>query len=502
MRDSVQLALLAVVFLFWHVPLMFRSAAGQDEDFYGVPGITVRHQGVPRIPYIPSRDPHCIYYEADVALYALPPLSFYLQGLVHLVFGDGLGQARLASVLEGVLAVFLVYGLGRLWFEDLRGALWGAGFYLFSRAFLFPATMARPDMAATAFGLGALWWGARGGWDGSFRVVGISGICAGLSLLCHPLGLVPAAQVGLAIPLLPRTSSGIPPRVRAAVLYTAAALATFSLWGIWIAFHPHLFAIQFGGNVLQRAGPGIGRTMLSLESVVRFQLGEIVGLAQPIQAGLYALGVVWAIVQARRPGRGREFLFHFATAVLLLSLLMGRHPIRAYYVYPAALASIAVGMLASQAADWLGRVTKIAPACVGSLIIIALIAGSGLRTLEAHLQHWHDPHYRVQEFTREILKDVPESALIAVDRPYVLNAYLAGRRVVEAMADPFYYDVRAEPFEYVILGPVGIEQTKPLLDGLELVRISGNTRDPFGNYAELYRRVGNHAQLDASGRPR
>src|SRR6476660_7022952 len=117
-RDRAWLALLWGAFLAWHVPLMFRTCAGQDEDFYGVPGSSIVRGGLARIPYIPSRDPQSIYYQADVALYALPPLSFYFQALVHLVLGDGLGQARLASAVAGMIAVVLVWELGFVWFGD------------------------------------------------------------------------------------------------------------------------------------------------------------------------------------------------------------------------------------------------------------------------------------------------------------------------------------------------------------------------------------------------
>src|SRR4051794_2054848 len=98
-RDRVWLALLAVVFLGWHVPLMYRTGAGQDEDWYGVPGITILRTGLPQIPYIPAREPDSACFKADVILYALPPLDFYLQALVHLVLGLGIGQARMTSAL-------------------------------------------------------------------------------------------------------------------------------------------------------------------------------------------------------------------------------------------------------------------------------------------------------------------------------------------------------------------------------------------------------------------
>jgi hypothetical protein len=51
---------LFLAFLAWHVPLLYRTAAGQDEDWYGVPGITILRTGLPQIPYLPARDPKSV----------------------------------------------------------------------------------------------------------------------------------------------------------------------------------------------------------------------------------------------------------------------------------------------------------------------------------------------------------------------------------------------------------------------------------------------------------
>ena len=70
----------------------------------------------------------------------------------------------------------------------------------------------------------------------------------------------------------------------------------------------------------------------------------------------------------------------------------------------------------------------------------------------------------------------------------VLEAYLQGRPVVEAIVDPFYFDVRTEPFRYAVFGPIGLKQVRPAMDDLVWVKSYGDPADPFGNYAELYRR--------------
>jgi hypothetical protein len=281
-------------------------------------------------------------------------------------------------------------------------------------------------------------------------------------------------------------------------IFGAAALGGFALWTPLIARHPDLFRIQFGGNGLGRAGPGLGRTLLAPGAVLAFQAREIWEHAQPLQATLYLLGLAWALARARRPGPGREFLYHLAAGVLLLFLFMGRHALRGYYAYPAALASIAVGQLVRSAASRLlesipprrARLRRLGPALAAGALLAALAPGAGLRTLAAHLRHWDDPAYDARAFTRAILADLPADALVAADGPFVLEFYLARRPVVEAIVNPFYYDVRTEPFQYALFGRVGLEQTRPRIDGLELIRIYGERDDPFAPYAELYRRTG------------
>ncbi len=498
-RDALILAALAAAFLAWHVPLMFRTAPGLDEDFYGVPGTAVLRSGLPQIPYIPSRDPATIYFHADEALYALPPLFFYAQAAVHLILGDGIGPARLTSTLFALLAFWLVYDLARAWSavdgdRGRSGPLLAAGLFLFSRACAFPATTARPDMAAAALGLLAVKLAAgRPELPGWWRTIG-AGIAVGLAMLAHPLGAVPAAQVGIGF-LLDRRRP-IAGRFLMATIFTAAAIAALGLWLPLIALHPDWFRIQFGGNVTGRAGPGLGRTLLDLPGVLLFQAAEIADHLGPLQTILAAAGLVWALGRARRGWSGRALAYHAAASVLLLFAFMGRHVIRGYYVYPFLFAAIGAGGFLGDLAARLGnRLARLRPGLraggpitMAALLAIALVPGSGLRTLREHLRHWDDPRYRYDEFLAPILDDLPPDSLVAADAPYALGLYLAGRPTVEAIVNPFYYDVRTEPFAYVLLGREGVVTTLPRLGRLEFVRAYGEPTDPFGLYAELYRR--------------
>ncbi|QDV34564.1 ArnT family glycosyltransferase [Tautonia plasticadhaerens] len=485
-RSGLILALMMAGFLAWQVPLFYRIRAGQDEDFYGVPGMMILRSGLPTIPYLPARDPGSVFYRADEALYTLPPLGFYLEAAVHLVLGDGLGPARVSSAGAGMAAVALVWSLAGRWSGSARGALLAAASYVFCRAFLFPSTTARPDMAAIAFGLGAIWWTARDG--RRWREVTLGGLCSGLSLLCHPIGLVPTAQVGLALLI---GAGSWRRKLGKAGLFGLASLTAFGLWLPMIALHPDLFRIQFGGNVLGRAGPGLGRTLLGLPGVVAYQARQFLDHVGPIQAGLYGAGMTWASREALRgDARMKRVAYHAASASMLLVLFMGRHHIRDYYGYPAALLGVTVGLGLDRAAGLLdGRLGRRAASAVAAGALgLALVPGSGLRVLAAHLGHWDDPNYRVEVFADRILADIPPGALVAADGSLVLEFFERGHPVVEALVDPFFFDVRSQPFDYAVFGPVGLEQARPGIEGLELVRTYGDRADPFGHYAELYRR--------------
>jgi 4-amino-4-deoxy-L-arabinose transferase-like glycosyltransferase len=564
-RDLLALALMALLFLAWHVPLMYRTAAGTDEDHTAIPGTTILRSGVPKIPYMPVRDPRTSYLDADVALYILPPLSFYLQALVQVVLGDGLGPARMASALEGLAATYVVYRLARLWLDEGHGALWAAMLFLFSRALHFPATTARPDMAAALFGLLAVWLLVRD--RGAMRPgrLAASGACAGLSLLSHPAGVVPCLQLGIWV--LARAGPGIRRRPISATVLTASALGAFSLWGPVIALHPQLFWDQFRGNVIDRAGPGLGDTLLDPRPVFLFQAREILELTNPIQAALYAMGLAWLVfrgLMAFRPsdpppqpspargegggseppikeegamealppcgggerlaehpiektlgamealppcggglgggsdsnnghrgqdpvtfGPSRELLYYLASSILLLVLLMGQHSLRAYYAYPAAFASIAVGGLAADLSSAIGRRLPRpgwAPALMTALLVLVLLPGSGLRTLSAHLRHWDDPAYDVDAFTRRVMADVPSGALAVVDTPYVLNFYLAGHRVVDANCLEFM----PVPYEYLVVSRLGLDRLPVRREDLIPLGRYGDPTDEFACFAELF----------------
>lgn len=474
-------AVVAAVFLAVRLPLLGRLPAAMDEDFYAVPASAILRAGVPQIPYLPARDSSSVFDHADRMLYTLPPLAFYAQAALMGVAGDGLGVSRLASVGWGLVAAFVVWRLATRWLGDFA-AIVTVAFLMFSRPFWITATTARPDMAAIALGLGAVELVVRGGPGWWARSLG-AGAVAGLGLLCHPIGAIGAAQAGLVL-LMTRDGGGW--RFVRAAGFALVAVMVVAAWLPLIARHPEWFRSQFLGNIGGRAGLGLVVAPMKLAAAIRFQAWNFVEHVGLFQAIAFGAGAIWAAIEARRAGPGRTYALHLAAVVVLYVLVVGDHHIRTYYAYPAAIGSLGVGGVAAWGTRWLSRPRAMIAATAG--LVLMLAPGAGVRVLVEHVRRWEDPNYDARRFCRLILEDLPLDAAIAVDRPYVLEFHLAGRRVVEALTDPFYFDVRTVRYDYAVLGRIGLEQSRSAIDGLELIRSYGDRADPLSNYAEVYAR--------------
>ena len=204
MRDSVRLAILAAALPGLARPLMSGPPPARTKTSTASresPSDATGCRGSPTSrPATRSRST----IEPTLPLYALPPLSFYWQGLAHLALGDGLGQARLASALAGIVAVFLVYDLGRSGSRIVEAPCGEPGSISFRALFCSPATMARPDMAATA----SVWLPSGGEPGAMGRKFPRRGNQRGLrrpESAGPSLGNRPRNQVGLAILLLRRS---------------------------------------------------------------------------------------------------------------------------------------------------------------------------------------------------------------------------------------------------------------------------------------------------------
>ncbi|NUQ62828.1 MAG: glycosyltransferase family 39 protein [Pirellulales bacterium] len=500
-RSLLIMAGVAAVFLAVRVPLMYRQCGGNDEDWFSVPGWTVAHEGIPRVPYAPSRDPRCAFYRVDEAMFGLPPAYFYWQAPFFLALPDGYGTARLASGVAGLIAVWLVYRLGRAFYQDEATGLWAAGLYSVSRVFYFPAQTARPDTLCATLGLAALLAAWHWRTSGRLRYVVGAGVLVGLGALAHPFAIVYALQVGFWLLISGR---GIRGRLGPAAVLVACTLAVLCLWLPLILAYPEAFRGQFFTNVLDRAGPGIAHRFLHPWPWMVHHAEIVLELALPIQFAAMFLGLLGATLIDLRRRYEPEPVSMLALAwsgLYFLAVCQGPHSIKGYWCYPGALLFLGVGrtvMVASRrAAAFVPRPLWWAGVTAAALLV--MVPGSGIRTWVAHLEHWSDINYNAPRFADRMFRDLPRDARLTVDPAYVLDAFLDGRKTTLGVTEWFFFRSMDFPYDYLIVGRRGIDKhVAEQLNG-EFIRAYGDRDDIFACYAELYqpkRAAGAEARYD------
>lgn len=487
-RSRVILAMIIVSFLLLRGPVLYRQIPAQDEDYFAVPGYTILHEGVPRIPYMPSEDPGSAFYRADRMLFALPPLYFYWQAAVYAVLGPSTGNARLASTLAGMAVVVVVYLLAKQWFRDEAAALWGAGLYAFSRIAYFPCMLARPDMVCALLGLIAVGCAGRWSTTGKRRWLAASGAAIGLGLLTHPFALIFALQIGVWTLLAGRS---LVERLGLAAMTAGVAALGFALWLPLIAMEPEIFQRQFGNNVFHRSGPGLVRRMLFPWESIRAQAVLLLEHTGPIQLALLTIGLLFVTGLALRERKGWPAVAAALawSGVYLHVACQGTHPAKGYWCYTAAPLWIFVGLAVArliaslQNKGTFGRATGVG---VGVLTALLMTPGSGLRTLAAHCRHWNDVNYNAPEFTRRLMESLPAEGQFVVDPGYVFDFYRAGRDVKLALIFPFFYDVSHESYDNLVAGPYSLRDGVPKPLEAKFERSFGDREDLFACYAEVY----------------
>ncbi len=480
------LAIIGAVFLALRAPLMYRQPGGLDEDWYSVPGWTVAHEGIPRVPYAPSRDPASAFYRVDEVLLAMPPAYFYWQAPFFLLLPDGYGTARLASAVAGLIAVWLVYCLGRSFYRDPAAGLWAAGLYSISRAFYFPAQTARPDMLCAAAGLAAVLVVWQWQTSGRLRYLFAAGALVGLGGLTHPFALAYALQLGAWVLLVGR---GIRHRVVALAVLAAGTVAVLSLWLPLILAWPDVFRAQFFNNVLDRAGPGLLDRFLVPWPWFVHHSKILLELVQPPQLAMMAVGLAGAtLIDFRRESGPRVTLALAWSSLYFMAVCLGSHSLKGYWCYPVALVFVCLGRTVVAAARRFEQsVPRMIPwVAVAAVLSAAMLPGSGIRAWMAHIEHWSDIQYNAPRFAERLFHDLPREARLTVDPAFVFNAFLDGRKTILAVTDEFLFDATAFPYDYLIVARVGID--KQVADDLDarFVRAYGSPDDVFACHAELY----------------
>jgi hypothetical protein len=489
------LAAICIVFVGLRLPVAMRQIPAQDEDYFAVPGLTILREGIPRIPYMPSRNERGAFYKADQFLFALPPLYFYLEAGMYLLVGPSTGAARGVSMLCGVGAIAGVWALAARLFRSPAAGLWSAGLYATSRVILFPCIIARPDMLCGALGIGVLL--AMWQWSQTLRPrwLTIAGVAIGLGMLSHPFAMVYALQAGVWALLV---RGGWAQRLGRAALLTFASIATFAVWGVLIAQHPEAFRSQFFNNVLNQSGPGLLSRLVWPVKSFSVQVPLFIDYAGPVQTSLMTAGLLAVIVLAvrRRDVGTRTAALLAVSAVYLHVTTVGVHPTKGYWCYTGALLFVCLGGAIAQGLESVAR-PPLSPhskprlrlrtiAAMGVAAAI-MLPGAGLRTVIAHIRHWNDIDYDAPRFTHELMTVVPADAKLVVDPGYIFEFYRAGRDVTLALDYEFFFSVRGTEYDYVVAGPYSLRDKVPEALNAEFVRSYGDRNDLFASYSEIYR---------------
>ena len=187
-----------LIFLLLRVPFVIHAAGQMDEQWFSVPGWTVWNEGIPRIPYCPTRVRETFFENADKCLFALPPALHYFQAPFEGILGPGYASSRIPSLLAGI-AGLIVLGL---WFRRVFPSpwVWSSSLLLItlSRPWMFTSITARPDLCCAVCGWFALYqlWNASEQPD-SYRFFIRAGLACGLGMLFHPFALVSCLQCGV-----------------------------------------------------------------------------------------------------------------------------------------------------------------------------------------------------------------------------------------------------------------------------------------------------------------
>ena len=487
-RSKWILAAIIGLFLAGRVPVILRQAPAQDEDYFAVPGWTILHEGIPRIPYMPARDPKAAFYKADKVLYALPPLYFYWEALFYLVLGPETSTARLASTAAGMAAVVLLFALARRLFDSEAAGCWAAGGYAFSRVVYFPCLMARPDMLCGALGIGAIF--ATWNWQRSrqTRWVVVAGVLVGAGMLTHPFAVIFVVQTAAWLLVCARDWRQ---RVRSIALFGALSGAVFLLWVPLILIEPDAFRSQFFNNVLDRTGPGILSRFIQPGDAFRIQIPLFIEHVGRIQAGLMVAATVVAGVvswRSRKPSF-RTAVFLAVSGVYLHIVCQGTHPTKGYWCYTGALMFVCAGGVIAAAQTRLvarfgrtGLLTALGVLAMGA----ALLPGSGVRTLAAHLRHWSDINYDAPRFTRQLIAQTDPDDQLVVDPAWIFDFHRAGRSSVLALNFKFFFDVTEFDYDQLVAGPTSRRDgVAPAMEAV-FARSIGDREEPFACYAELY----------------
>ncbi|WP_404310729.1 ArnT family glycosyltransferase [Neorhodopirellula lusitana] len=529
-----------LVYVVLRLPILVHAPGGQDEQWFAIPGWTVWTEGVPRIPYVPTRDRSTFFENADRCLMTLPPALFYVQAPFHAVFSPGYATSRIPLFLGALASIALTFWLARRLGASFASALLVSMLMAFCRPLMFTGLMVRPDLLCAFCGwlslcsLGSFLRSANRTEGLLWRYVFASGAACGLAALFHPFALVFAIQAGVGLlfvrgmPIggglllesgLSRAVGRWRDKVFAFAAFGISCAAVVGLWIPLIRRFPYEFRSQFFANVLDRAGPGLPARMIWPFPALRHHATLLWEFAGPWQCGIFAFAIVlvtWALLKRRSgdealggvPDGPRlpsnlayGYLALMWSSVFLTAVVAGLHPTKGYWVYPCFWIfgglAIAIDELIWQAniRPVMRKTAFVLVAVVGTC---CMLPGAGLRSAWLYTANWGDPRYHGAKFIEGVLDELPSEGLFLADLSYVYDVYLSGRQVLLCQEREQYWGDQPLEYEALLLAWEGEDAGWASQYDGRLIKRFGSRDLPQTCFVDLYQSDASKFRADAS----
>lgn len=232
------------IYLSVTLALAFTDSPQSDEAIYANPGYNLVHSGKMGTTLYELRG----YLPLSLAqrTYIQPPLFFLVTAALFRTVGFGLAEVRSLSILFGLVCLFSWYVIVRSLTNLTLPALLVAGLISVDYFFLIGASHGRMDMMCV--GLGSAGLAIYMNWrKTNLRSATFWGnTLAALAMLTHPVGIVWAAGVVLAMVVLDRRLLSFKLLLVGAVPYLLAG----AFWGAYILQDVTAFREQMRGTLL------------------------------------------------------------------------------------------------------------------------------------------------------------------------------------------------------------------------------------------------------------
>lgn len=273
-------------------------------------------------------------------LWQVPGLGF-AAAVSYELFGFGIWQTRLTSILFGGLGVWAVFALVRSVTQGTVGGTTGAWLAALS-LFLWPdwvltAKESRMDTAAIAALLVSsllVVQSLRSGAPASLGRLFLAGLCTSVATIFHSAALPWGAALGIVVFIF------APNRFRSALVFGLGAAALGAAWLAYALQFPQEFQAQYLSLLLDRSGGGGILDRIAAEAArygVELRRTPTLYLLAFFALGGVIMGRLWT-----DPGQ-RMLLTLAALVVFLHALVAGKHS-GFYTLYPTTLIFCVIGI--------------------------------------------------------------------------------------------------------------------------------------------------------------